>query len=363
MTHSHDPSEVDWTLVGRYLGGELSSAERVAFERWIDAQPGRREEIVLLRRLWDDAGAIPSASTVERMWHSLSRRIRTGTPDAISGSPTNSSPTTRAHRRVTPRRVTVLPLSSKSGRWKHPAIVAAAAVLVVALTIADRQFRQRRAAVAVAPVKEFRTAPGQRATIQLTDGSRVELAVASVLRVAPFTDSSRSVTLEGEAVFDVVHDERRPFRVHSAGTITEDLGTRFGVRAYHEDAGVRVFVTSGVVSVRAVATQGSPSILRAGQLARLDPRGPVTIETNVDTARYLAWTSSRVVLRGVPLRDAVVEIGRWHDVTIAIPDERVARMRITADMRLGSLEETLNAVTIPLELRYRLSEQGAVIYR
>ena len=100
MNHSHDPSEVDWTLVGRYLGGELSPAEHVTFERWIEAQPGRREEIVLLRRLWDDAGAIPSASTVDGMWRSLSRRIRASAPDAVgSWSTTSQSATGSMMRR------------------------------------------------------------------------------------------------------------------------------------------------------------------------------------------------------------------------------------------------------------------------
>ncbi len=349
---------MDWTLVGRYLGGQLSPAERLAFERWIEAQPGRREEMVLIRRLWNDAGAIPSPAAVDGMWRSLSRRMRT--PESHSRS---SSRATGALPRAARRRVTVLPLASKANRWRQPAIVAAAAVLVVALALAERRGGQRQITARVPDVKEFRTAPGQRGTIQLTDGSRVELGVASFLTIAPFTDSSRSLTLEGEAVFEVVHDARRPFRVRSAGTITEDLGTRFGVRAYREDPAVRVFVTSGVVTVRSVTTQASPRVLRAGQLALLDPRGMVTVETSIDTARYLAWTSGRVVLRSEPLRDAVVELGRWHGVKITIPDERVARMKITADMRLGSLEETLNAVTIPLRLRYKLSDRGAVIVR
>ena len=358
MSSPHDPSDMDWTLVGRYLGGELSPAERLAFERWIEARPGRREEMVIIRRLWEDAGAVPTAAAVDGMWRLLSARMRTAESGAVGG-PAALVP----DERVRPRRVTIVPLTPKPSRWRPAALVAAAAVVVVSLTLADRNRTARQAVAPPPPAREFRTAPGQRATVQLRDGSRVELGVASVMIVEPFTDSSRNVTLEGEAMFDVVHDERRPFRVHSAGTITEDLGTRFGIRAYAGDSVVRVFVTSGVVSVRSVATQDAPSVLQVGQLARLDPRGTVTVETNVDTARYLAWTGGRVVLRSESLRNAAVEIGRWHDVTITIPDERVARMRITADMRLGSLEQTLNAVTIPLNLRYELSEQGAVILR
>jgi len=266
-------------------------------------------------------------------------------------------------RRTAPRRIAVVPFRPAASRWKRGFMVAAAALLVVSVTLIDRSYDQRRAAARVAPAKEFRTAPGQRATIQLSDGSRVELGVASVLIVAPFTARSRSVTLEGEAIFEVVHDERRPFRVLSGGTLTEDLGTRFGVRAYSGDNEVRVFVASGVVSVRSLATDDTPSLLRAGQLGRLNQRGVVSVQSNVDTARYLAWTSGRVILDSERLRDAAVEMGRWHDVKITVPDERVGRMKITLDMQLGSLEETMNAVTIPLRLRYEMTEQGAMIVR
>ncbi len=117
------------------------------------------------------------------------------------------------------------------------------------------------------------------------------------------------------------------------------------------------------MSVRSLATDDTPSLLRPGQLARLDQHGVVSVQSNVDTARYLAWTSGRVILDSERLRDAAVEIGRWHDVKITVPDERVGRMKITLDMQLGSLEETMNAVTIPLRLRYEMTEQGAVIVR
>ena len=358
MSHSLDSSGLDWALVGRYLGGELSPAERAAFERWVEADPRRRDELMLVRRLWDDAGAAPSAERVDAMWRALSDRMRARPSPGPVILPKGETPA-RAHR----RRIPALPAITTHGRWTTSIVVAAAAMMMVGLVAADRHYRSRPATAVIPPVKEFRTEPGQRATIQLSDGSRVDLGVASVIRVAPFTDSSRTVTLEGEALFDVVHDARRPFRVLSAGTVTEDLGTRFGVRAYREDASVRVVVTSGIVSVRSLASSTAPSILGAGQLARLDPRGTVRVESNVDTARYLAWTNSRVILRNQTLRDAATEIARWHDVRITIPDARVARMRITVDMRLGSLEETLNAVTIPLALRYRVSDGGAVITR
>ena len=152
--------------------------------------------------------------------------------------------------------------------------------------------------------------------------------------------------------------------MHAAGTVVEDLGTRFAVRAYREDRDVRVVVTDGVVALHAPLAPTVPARhVVAGQLARFDSLGNVSVEANADTARYVAWTTGRVLLRSVTLRDAAVEIERWHDVRIAIPDPAVARLRITVDMHLGALEKTLDAVTIPLGLRYDVADGTARIHR
>ncbi len=93
-------------------------------------------------------------------------------------------------------------------------------------------------------VREYRTRRGERRTIQLSDGSRIELGVASVLRVYPFTGAGRNVVLDGGR-FDVVHHAARPFTVWLPHTTIEDLGTRFGVHAYRRDKRIRIAVTRG----------------------------------------------------------------------------------------------------------------------
>ncbi len=77
--------------------------------------------------------------------------------------------------------------------------------------------------------------------------------------------------LEGEGYFEVTHDARRPFRVHAGDALTEDLGTRFVVRAYPELAAVDVAVAEGVVSLRRHpprgtrgAGAGDSAVIRAG---------------------------------------------------------------------------------------------------
>ncbi len=85
------------------------------------------------------------------------------------------------------------------------------------------------------------------------------LDVASTLRyLAGFTDGPRQVSLDGEAYFDVVYEQDRPFIVRAGALVATDLGTQFTVRAYPEDAGARVVVREGRVAFR-VAGGGEPS--------------------------------------------------------------------------------------------------------
>jgi transmembrane sensor len=264
--------------------------------------------------------------------------------------------------------LTLTPRSAPRAGWRRATGLAAAGLLLAlggaGLWRATRDTVPQGARVAEAPLREFATKPGQRATISLVDGTTVTLGVASTLRVRPYDRAApgpRDVYLEGEAVFDVAHDERRPFFVHSKGAVTEDLGTRFGVRAYSGDTLVRVVVAEGRVALRtAAAPAGSGALLGPGDLGRLDDAGRAVVERGVDAATYLAWTDGRLVFREAPLGEVATQLGRWFDVTIDVP-AGVAKRRVTLDMPARALTDVLDAVTVPLGLRYAYDRPGRTV--
>jgi transmembrane sensor len=97
------------------------------------------------------------------------------------------------------------------------AVAAAIAVLLVPLALPR----------AAAPY-EINTAPGQRKTIALTDGTRIELSGGSRLKLD--RNDTRVAALEaGEATFTVHHDAGAPFTLRSGGLSVQDLGTVFNV--------------------------------------------------------------------------------------------------------------------------------------
>ena len=357
----HGDDDIDWTLLARYFAGESSAAETEVVERWIAAAPTRRDEIAALRRWWDDARALPSPGRVDTMWTALAAHMRS---DAAAPARAASAP-----HRPTPV-LAIVPRSKPVRRWASVGLGAIAASLIIATATMLYLGREVPATqVASEPAaREFATGRGQRATIRLIDGSRVELGYISTLRVQHFENGRRELFLEGEAVFDVVHDASRPFIVHAANATTEDLGTVFGVRAYPGDSAVRVVVVSGKVALRprtetpGAARQGA--VLLPGQLGRLDGQGQVRIDSRVDTSAYLGWLSGRVAYDNVSIADVAADLERRFGVTIRISDTAHAARRVTVvDMPARSVTEVLDAAVIPLGLRFHRSNDVISIER
>jgi ferric-dicitrate binding protein FerR (iron transport regulator) len=91
------------------------------------------------------------------------------------------------------------------------------------------------------------TSAGARKAIRLPDGSSVELRESSRLR-AVYRASQREVRLRsGEALFTVVDDPSRPFRVLTENSVIQAGAARFNVS--HRDAGTLVTGIEGVLEV------------------------------------------------------------------------------------------------------------------
>ncbi|MBD0321279.1 MAG: FecR domain-containing protein [Gemmatimonadetes bacterium] len=192
-----------------------------------------------------------------------------------------------------------------------------------------------------APAAEYAAAAGAGRELRLADGTRVRLGGASVLTVAAgYNASAREVAVRGDAYFEVVHDERRPFIVRTPDAVVHDLGTAFTVRA-DSGAGTRVVVTSGVVTL--AVPGGRPDTLRAGDRGRTHAAG-VLVERGAATGDDVAWTRGEIVFRDLPLAAAAAELRRWYGVTVEV-DPALARRRITASFDSAQkLDEVLGVL-------------------
>lgn len=317
---SGDPS--DETLA-RYLSNELPLDERHRVQQWISATPERREMIALMYDVWADPARTLDAWDRDRLI-------------AAFGAATTVP-------RATAPRATVMTPRPPATRWTAwRGVMTAAAAIAIAVAIiatvarggmaAWHAWTQRAHNVAAGtPEWKYNTGAGQRATIQLADGSAVVLGPRS--RLAPaagFGSTSRAIYLEGEAYFDVQGQPSLPFIVNTTGSATRVLGTTFGIRRYASDTATRIAVVHGRVAVDAV---GTTTVLSAGDLTVVPESGRAMVVHDpaaVDMAT--AWHTGRLSILNVPLQTAVDDIARWYDLDIHITDDSLARRKITVSL-------------------------------
>jgi transmembrane sensor len=328
-------SDLDWELFDRYLAGEATPAERERLERWLAEGP---EHAALLESLQRALAALEQDVAVEELevvWNGVAER--TGlTPAEPAGV-----------RPAEPRPARFALAEPRHARWRVGAGIAAAAVLAAGAVLAGREWLTRGGGAAtVVAERVVRVPRGERARFRLPDGTEVLLGGGSTLRhPQTFAGRSREVTLEGEAYFTVMHQERRPFRVRAGDLIATDLGTEFLVRAYPEQGGARVVVRSGTVAVRHVKAQDSTQpgrVVRPGELGRLGADGEPLVE-QADTAAYFAWTTGTLVFDGTPLRDALPQLARWYDLDFRLADSSLGAIPLS-----GRLDQTLTPARLDL---------------
>ena len=302
----HLEDERLYLLLDRYLAGEASAADAQAVREWLAADAEHAlllDDLRLIKRVIADK---PPHSSTNAAWAKALKALEVARP---------------AQPRV-PRRLLV-------------AALAAAAVVIALIGGPGVGGLLRRAP----QWREYATAAAQRMVIRLQDGTQVTIAPKSRVRyTADYGTAHRDLYLDGEAYFQVAPDSQRPLRVHTAGSVTEDLGTAFVIRAYADQIATEVVVAEGRVALwRArpdtIAVEAPPAlVLGARDLGQLRASGDATLRRGVDVDRQLAWTRGVLAFDGTPLREAVRTLGRWYDVEIRLDDadSALAGRRFTA---------------------------------
>lgn len=321
-----DNEDHDWALIGRCLAGEHTPEDAVALEQWIAVDPQRRRDLERMRVLWEASAqplrARPPGAALRRV---MSRA-------GIEASPAVA-------QRAADRRPAAQATSSRA-RWFAAAAVVVLAAGALLWYLADGRGFGR---ASPAPMREFVTAYGERASLRLADGSEVLLSPDSRLGVPQdYGRRAREVYLDGLAHFTVAHGARRPFRVHAPGLIAEDIGTQFVVRARADHGSPEVAVVSGQVAVRPTGDRDGGVALSARQVGRVEPSGLISVDSGGDLSRFLAWTQGRLEFHMTPLVDVCRELERWYDLRITIADSALAAEPVTATFADHPIDEVLH---------------------
>ena len=237
--------------------------------------------------------------------------------------------------------------------------IAASVLLVIGLGVGGYVTYQNQPAPEIAWTHKI-TRKGQKATITLTDGTKVYLNVDSKLSFPEhFAADQRAVTLEGEAFFEVTRDPKRPFTITSGDLTTTVLGTSFNIKAFAGEA-QQVTVATGQVKVRSARPGGAPQevVLNPYQQAFYD--GQLSKQP-VDIRPLVAWREKVLRFDEVSLAEAAVVLERWFDVSIVLEDERIHACTINGTYVNETLPNILESFEHVLTITYRTEGERRII--
>ena len=159
--------------------------------------------------------------------------------------------------------------------------------------------------------------------LTLSDGTEVYMNADSKLRFpTKFGKGERVVELEGEAYFQVVHNEDAPFIVKTSQMAIKVLGTEFNVSAYVEDSVIRTTLVRGSVKISSEVS-GESVVLHPGEQSALNRGDHSMLVSEVDVSYAMAWKEGRLRFKEKPLKEVMKIISRWYDVDVVYEDEEV----------------------------------------
>jgi len=251
-----DGAALDWALRMAEPGADWDT-----FTHWLEADAGNAER-------YDRAVVALAAAT-----KSVARNAPTPPSAANDPKPVIAEPAGRPARRI----------------W-----LAVAVVLVGLFGFSFWREQDRSYTIA--------TMAGERRSIALAEGSSIELAGGSRLRLD--RARPRSATVEaGEALFRVRHDASTPFQVDVGGLALTDLGTVFDVRVL----GARKQIAVG---------EGAVMVDPKGAALRLDPGQAIIADgnrlrrTRTDVADVGAWRDGRLAYDGATMTEVAEDLSR-----------------------------------------------------
>jgi ferric-dicitrate binding protein FerR (iron transport regulator) len=349
---------LDVALLWRYWDGLATTTERATLENWFNAKPGRRAWCAQLRRgLVVGTGESLSPQEVERraarvleaagVTTSQKGADQTGIsvpalePTSMPAAARTLAPRAKTLSVQPPNRITDSASNQTLRRTMGGVAIAFAALasMVIGRFIPLPKWHER------APAQiAYVTGNGERAKVELPDGTHVVLNVASRLEVpANFGKQQRSLRLVGQAYFQVAHTDGTPFIVQAGRTETKVLGTAFSVRAY-QPSNVQVAVREGKVAV-------DNAVLGAADIASIVSNSPVVIarHQNLDAAQ--GFVAGHLVLQQTQLRNVIPDLDRWYDVDLRLSDPALGNLPIDLILMDGSVGDLVELLKNLYNLR------------
>ena len=314
-------------LVIKYLQGQLDTQGINDFYTWVNENVENKKVFFEIKAVYDACYTNRMQNDMEGSWDRLLKKRKVFYP-------------------------------RKKSRWLQLGNYAAVSFITVCLTSLFLTFNKDEDKIAT----RYIGGDGLDAdVVELPDGTQVCLGSKTVFHYEnDYGRKERIVYLEGEAYFDVVHDENNKFVVNTGTVNVLVHGTSFSVTDYPTDSFISVALEKGSVSVETSREHDLLTRLVPGQkllIAKSD------ISWNVsafDAEAYNIWMLNKLQFKGESLYDVFRKIERWYGVKIRLENENPS-YSYWFTLKTESLTEMLNLINQITPIDYKINGEEVTI--
>ena len=310
--------------ITKYLAGEASVEEKQKLLTWIALTPENERHFLEFKKVFDLSqqhyaqGAGQHPVDIDHEWNHFVRQIN----------------------KEKGKTIPLQPLHSKT--WLR---IAAAVLLLVTSGLVLNYFIFRNSDTVIQSADVH--------TVSLPDGSQVILNSHSQLSYPDnFAVVNRTVTLKGEAFFEVAPDANKPFIISVNGATVQVVGTSFNVQGYDDRAAIEVTVQTGVVKF-AVPEMKQEVKLVAGQRGMYSKGNQQLTSTANEDVNFLSWNTRNLVFVNKDLQAVIETLNKTYEADIIIASEIPSSCLVTVTFDHQTLDAVLHVLETTLNLTYR----------
>jgi ferric-dicitrate binding protein FerR (iron transport regulator) len=204
---------------------------------------------------------------------------------------------------------------------------------------------------------EYTSEKGAVSIIHLEDGSAVWLSSGSKIIISSKSTGEMSAMLNGEAYFDMVPNPKRNFILDLGYFKVKDIGTKFDIRAYHDEKAISASLVDGQIDFSRNGDGPMLSIV-PGEYMQFDKQSSHMVVSKQDPSIATAWKEGKFVFIHKTLAEICHELESWYNVEIIIANKSLANTRYTSVIkRTTTVKLVMKMLSLTDNINYIITDR------
>ena len=312
-------------IIAKYLAGEMSAAEKDEFEKLVSIHPENELLINKMTNYWNRMKMPIKSKEVDtdQAWNNLYRKIKEETEVV--------------------EKANVFILSTNWYSWAAAILMLFAVSSVLFFTNILTRDKTILVQTTDDPSVLVHT---------LSDGSVIYLANNTTISYSKnFGKKERNLTLNGEAFFDIMPNQKFPFIIETNNAFVKVLGTSFTLKSNNQNT-FELTVESGIVSISPSTKEEEMLIANAGD--RVTMINNSLTKTTISERSYQDWKNRRLQFKDETISSIIQVINKNYRTNILLNPSIPGNSRITVTFHNNDINSIVEIIcaTLNLEPKY-----------